>query len=304
MIRNIGKSVTLLVALVLIFQMTEAHSRNLAFKVMNLENISRYDEDRLAYQHVEKDLSVSIDNSVSCLLIVKDKKMYLFKDGYDNEKDVRTQRLILEMENRLIPDLWKNKIDDKPDFVRITDRRVELLKNINQEFVTNNFGDFYDNVRTKFLQKHVNIFKTLMINRKESGLYVVRKPLPKRVYDDGPTKYFTSVTAKTIDETIYYAEDADGDNVTETFTVNLPDGFHWGYKSGANIIFIFNNSQENVKKLIGKLSYEAYFGTPEEEEIIKKGFPAKADVNDMIDDVYRIVDPRFKEIEASSQNQK
>jgi hypothetical protein len=140
------------------------------------------------------------------------------------------------MENRLIGDLWVNKIDNKPDYIRVTDRRVEVLKNISQEFVTNNFGEFYTSVRDRFLQKHVNIFKALMINRKESGLFVERTPLPKRAYDEGPTKFRTVVTGKTIDEKIYYAEDADGDNITETFSVTIPDGFNWGYKSGANIV--------------------------------------------------------------------
>lgn len=301
MTRKILRTTVLLSALMLIFQFTEANSKNIPFKVIKLEKVSRYNEDRIAYQHIEKNVSMQIDNSLSSLLIVKDRKMYLFKDGHDSTIDVRTQRLILEMENRLIPDLWKNKIDNKPDFVRITDRRVEVLKNQSQEFVTNSFGDFYTNVREKFIKKHVNIFKTLMINRALSGLFVTRRPLPKKVYDNGPTKYYTSVTGKTIDEVIYFAEDADGDNVTETFTVNLPDGFHWGFKSGANIVFIYNNSQENMKKLIGKLSYEAFYGTPEEEKIIKQQFPDKNDINNMIDDIYRVVDPNFKEIEKNSK---
>lgn len=301
MARKTSKSIILLSALVIIFQFTEINSKNIPFKIIKIEKVSRYDEDRMAYQHIEKNVSMKLDNSISCLLIVKDRKMYLFRDGHDEPSDVKTQRLILEMENRLIPDLWKNKMDNKPDYVRITDRRVEVLKNVNQEFVTNNFGDFFTNVREKFIKKHVNIFKTLMINRRLSGLYVQRRPLPKKVYDTGPTKYYTSVTGKTIDETIYFAEDADGDNITETFTVNLPDGFHWGFKSGANILFIYNNTQENIKKLIGKIAYEAYYGTPEEEEIIKKQFPNQKDINGMIDDIYRIVDPNFKKIEEKNK---
>lgn len=301
MVQKILKSITLLVALMFIFQFTAVNSTTIPFKVIKIEKVSRYNEDRIAYQHIEKDISTRFDNSISCLLIVKDRKMYLFRDGHDEPSNVSTQRLILEMENRLIPDLWKNKIDNKPDYIRITDRRVEVLKKVNQEFVTNNFGDFFTNVRDKFIKRHVNIFKTLMINRRLSGLFVRRRPLPKKVYDTGPTKYYTSVTGKTIDETIYFAEDADGDNITETFTVNIPDGFHWGFKSGANIIFIYNNSQENIKNLIGKLAYDAYYGTPEEGEIIKKQFPKEDEIKEMIDDIYRVVDPNFKKIEENSK---
>jgi len=301
MIRKTNKSLILFIALTVIFQFTQAESSDLPFKIINIQKLSRYNEDRIAYQHIEKHVSQSIDNSITCLLIVKDKKIYLFKDGFDSAQDVENQRIILEMENRLIPDLWKNKIDEKPDYVRLTDRRVELMKNANQEFVTNNFGKFYTSVRDKFIKKHVIIFKGLMINRKDSGLYVIRKPLPKKVYDTGPTKYFTSVTAKTIDEKIYYAEDADGDNITETFTVTIPDGFDWGFKSGANIIFIYNNKVENMKNIIGKLSYEAYFGTPEEEEIIKKQFPNNVEIENLIDDIYRSTDPNVKKMESESK---
>ena len=304
MVKNLCKSLGLLVLLIVIFQFTEASSKPIPFKIIEIEKLSRYNEDRLAYQHIEKDISPAIDNSVSCLLIIKDSKIYLFKDGYDDPDTVAEQKLLLEMENRLYGDMWANKIDDKPDYVRITDRRVEILKNVSQEFVTNNFGEFYTSVRDKFLKKHVNIFKALLINRKDSGLFVERTPLPKKAYEEGPTKFKTVVTGKTIDEKIYYAEDADGDNITETFKVTIPDGFNWGYKSGANIIFIYNNKQENIKNIIGKLAHEAYHGTPEEEDIIKSEFPQKDDVTEMINDIYRTVDPHVKQIEEKSRNQK
>ena len=38
--------------------------------------------------------------------------------------------------------------------------------------------------------------------------------------------------------TVYYAEDADGDGITETFTVESRDGFQWGFKSGPNVVCI------------------------------------------------------------------
>lgn len=284
------KSISVLFFLIIaIFLVSNARSKDMSFKIITIEKLSRYNEDRLAFQHIEKKISVKIDNSLSCLLIAKDKKLYLLKDGYDNPKDVRVQKLILDMENRLIPpDLWKNKIDNKPDFIRITDRRVGLVKNVKQEFVTKNFGDFYIKVRNGFIKKHVNIFKSLMRDRKDSGLFVIKKPLPKRLTDYGPTKFFMSATAKTGDDKIYYVEDADGDGITETFTTTIPDGFHWGFESGPNILFIYNNQQEDIKKLIGKLANEAHDGTPEEEEMMKKTFPKDTEIIDMIEDIYRV----------------
>ena len=146
--------------------------------------------------------------------------------------------------------------------------------------MSKNFGEFYTSVRNSFLQKHVNVFKQLMINRKESGLVVERKPIPKPTYIGAPqeTKYSITVVGKTLDEKLYYAEDADGDGVTETFYVNSPDGFNWGYKSGPNIILILENKDESVKQIVGDLTKSAYYGTAEEEKQIRETFPKDSDI--------------------------
>ena len=203
--------------------------------------------------------------------------MFLFKDGYDDPRIVEENRVIREMENRLIMNtLWEREIDGKPDYVRITDRRQEIQrKEIPfgvQENLNERYTEFYTKTRDSFLQRHVEIFKGLMVNRKDSELKVERRPIPKALNYDGPTRYFTSVVGKTKDGMIYYAQDADGDGITETFTVNLPDGFHWGYKSGPNIIFILKNKQENIRGIIGDLTKLAFEGTPEEEKIINRQF--------------------------------
>ena len=251
------------------------------FKPIIIEDISRYYEDRIAYQHVQKEVAPNIDNSFSALLIIKEKKIYLIQDGYDDPSIVATNKLRLEMETKLVGDLWVNKINGKPDFVRITDRKIELLKNFNEDFVSKNFGSFFLSVRNAFIKKHVEVFKKLMVDRKESGLIVSRTPLPVPAYlnaPETPTKYKITVSGKTIDEKLYYAEDSDGDGITETFMVNSADGFNWGYKSGANIIFIYNNQDEEIKGLIGQMCNWAYYGTPEEEKEILQNFPKDSDI--------------------------
>jgi len=255
--------------------------KDFIYKDMAIENISRYHEDRIAYQQVEYVIDPeehqNQDTSLASLLIIKDKRMYLFKDGYDDPKIVEQNRIIKEMENSLLYNvLWEREIDGKPDYLVITDRRTEILKKIvvsdKNENLSEKYTEFYTKMRDSFIQKHVNIFRGLMVNRKDSELKVIRKPIPKKLRDNGPTKYMISATAKTKDGLLYYAEDADGDGVTETFTVELPDGFNWGYQSGPNIIFIYKNKQENIKAMIGKLTKEAYEGTDEEENIILKQF--------------------------------
>ncbi len=275
---------------------TPLFSKDIEFQYIELEQVSRYSEDRIAFQHIEKDFSADFDNSIATLLIIKDKKMYLIKDGYDNPKEVRTQKLLYDTESRMGGDLWANKINMKPDYIRITERRVELLKNFNEDFVSKNFGSFYTSIRDSFLQKHVNVFKQLMLNRKESGLIVERMPIPKPTYigsEDVPVKYSITVSGKTIDEKLYYAADMDGDGITETFYVTIPDGFNWGYKSGPNIVFIYDNKQEDIKKMIGTLAKDAYYGTADEEKVILTTFPKDEDI---------IREFNLEKVEASVEN--
>ena len=259
---------------------------------IDLFKISRYDEDRVAFQHVNKFSDPYLDDSVETLLVIRDKKMYLFKDGFDELSEIRQSRLLLDMENKLYSDqeIWKNKMNALPDFVQVTDRRIELMKNFDEKFVNENFGQYYKSVRTALLKRHVAIFRQLMRNRKDSGLIVDRWPVDKPVYIGAvqePTKFAFSATAKTTNETVYYCEDADGDGVTETFTVHSADGFNWGYKSGPNIVFIYNCDPKNeeIISIIGKLANESYFGTPEEEKSIIESLPKESEIIEMIDDL-------------------
>jgi hypothetical protein len=264
------------------------------FLTMELERISRYNEDRLVYQQVQKWTSPIKDDSLATLLIIKKQKMYLMKDGFDDVQDVQNRRMKLVIDNRQFEEeeLWMNRLNGKPDFVRVTDRRVELTKNFDEDYVSKNFGETYIKVRDAFIQRHVLIFEQLMRNRKESGLTVVREILPVPVEklrsDDGKPKYYVSVVGKSNDGRVYYAEDADGDGLAETFSVNIPDNFNWGYKSGANVIFIYKNKEKDVEQMIGKLTKEAYFGTADEEKNTIQTFPKDSDIIDsMIKDAIR-----------------
>jgi len=263
-----GKSA--IVLCILLLMASSVYSRDLSYKEITLDEVSRYNEDRIAYQQIEYVIDPEVhqkqDTSSASLLIIKDKQMYLFKDGYDDPRIVEENRIIKEMENRLVVnDMWARAIDGKPDYLLITDRRVEVQKKFvvaeKNDNLSQRYCDFYTKMRDSFIQKHVNIFRGLIINRKDADFRMERLPIPKTIRDEGPTKYYTYVVAKTKDGQVYYAEDSDGDGVTETFSVELPDGFHWGSQSGPNILFILKNRQENVKAMIGTLTREAYEGT-------------------------------------------
>lgn len=260
------------------------------YKFIEIENISRYNEDRIAFQHVEHFKDAYLDNSIECLAIIKDKKIYLIKDGYDDIYEVKEQRLLMDMQRLLIDDeaMWKNTINGQPDYVKVTDRRVELMRNQDEKFVSEKFGNYYKTVRDAFVKRHVDIFAQLMKNRRESEMSVRRKPVAQKLFlskNPGAQKFSISATAKTTDGRVYYCEDADGDGITETFTVTIPDGFNWGYKSGPNIILIYNNQKDDIKELIKDLTNRAYFGTDDEKEEIVKNLPEEKDLIEMVEDL-------------------
>jgi hypothetical protein len=210
--------------------------------------------------------------------VIKDFKMYLFKDGYDDP--MTASKKLIQADpgfTRLELDAWPVKINGQPDYAQITDRRLDTLKRHGEEYVSKNFQNFYKNVRNEFLIKHASIFRHIMINRTDSGLYVERKPIPPALNvgslgdsSAAPVKYMTIVAGKSVDDKKYYAEDMDGDGFAETFYVSVIDGFNWGFKSGPNIIFIYRNTDPEIKEIIGTLTHEAYFGTTQEEEAVKK----------------------------------
>jgi hypothetical protein len=257
-------------------------SSEIPWRPIDTSTLSRYTEERLAFQHIQLPRSISSteDNSFASLMIVKGNDVILFRDGFDDAKKVALDAYIIEIRRELPRDLWVNKINAKPDFVRIADRRSEKLLNVTEDYVDKNFGDLYRNVRNSFVNNHVRIFRELMRNRMDSDFNLQRKPISPPAFQEMKelAKFSTVIKAKAINGTLYFAEDTDGDDITETFYVTLEDGFSWGYKSGPNIIFIFNNKEDDVKQLIGKLCYEAYYGTAEEEKNILKTFPKDTEI--------------------------
>lgn len=288
--------VTVAVVLCALFIVSDLSSKQFRVRIINIENLSRYNEDRIAYQQIQKNLDENMDNSIASLMVIRDSKIYLFKDGYDDAAEVLHKRKVDELEHNMISDLWLNKLDNNPDYMVATDRRIEIMRNITQDYVNTNYGEYYRSVRDSFLKKHAQIFRSLIMNRRDSGLMVERKQIPHTLHQQTSEPYLYAIIAyaKKGDEVFYYAEDADGDGVTETFTVSLPDGFTWGDNTGPNIVSIINNQQKDIADIIGKLAHEAYYGCQEEEQYVKDTMPKTADVNEMIDDIYR-VDNVFKE---------
>jgi len=287
-------------AAVLFFCFYGAVSQEVPFQLINIEHLSRYSENRVAYQHFEKEFSPFLDNSIALLLIVKDSKVYLIIDGYDNPDVVENLRFEDALQTNLQPDFWPNKIDGKPDFIRITDRRQDIIHSASAEFVAKNYGELFTTMREAFLKRQAAMFRALLMNRKGNNVVVERTPIQRKLNDESPVRYKITVKAKGVNNVLYYAEDADGDGTTETFTVSLSDGFEWGYKSGPNIINIQGNKQEDIAKIIGKLADYAYNGLPEDEEIIRQSFPPEQ-VKDMIEDVYNSIDPNVKKIEEDAK---
>jgi hypothetical protein len=293
MIQKVGTSLICIFAISLVFQSQALYSKDLNFTLIDIQKLNRYDEDRVLYQQYESPhneyTGEAEDNSIAALMVIKDKKVYLFQDGYDSPEQAKLNKIVLDRGNQMLPDMWPNKISNTPNFVVITDRRLEMQRNTTKEWVSSNYKDFYISVRDKFLKKHVSIFYSLIINRRDNEITVSRKRIPRKISEGDQAKYITTVSARTPDGgTVYYAEDSDGDGITDIFTVNSSDGFQWGYKCGPNLVSIIHNTQKDIEKIIGKITNFAYNGSPDEEQMIKKTFPAPDTINSMINNLYRI----------------
>lgn len=290
---KIVKGIICIFTISILFQAPALYSRDLSFTFIDIKKISSYDTDRIVYQQFEKTADKlnpdKTDNSLAVLMIIKDKKIYLLEDGYDNPEQVYFNKLSFNQGNQFVPNIWTNLIDGKPDYVMVTERRVEIQRNSDKDWVSKNYSEMYTGLRDRFIKKHITVFMSLIVNRKESELNITRTLLPRRTYDSPEPKFAISVSARTSDGgTVYYAEDADGDGVTETFMANCSDGFQWGYKSGSNIICIEKNTQKDIQQMIGRITNLAYYGTQEEAEIIKKSLPAKDKIDEMVNSLYFI----------------
>jgi hypothetical protein len=251
------------------------------YKIIELSALSRYREDRIAFQHIQlQGFSANEDNSIANLLIIKNNEVYLFRDGFDDVKKISFQNYLQIVNNEIPKDLWVNKINSKPDYIRIASKRIEKFLNSSEDYTEKNSGDVYRNIRDSFLIYHVKIFRELMMNRVESDFKLQRDPIYPSAFKEKNTviKFSSVIKARAQNDYLYYAEDKDGDEVTDTFYVTMSDGFNWGYKSGPNVIFIYNNKEDDIKKIIGKLCYEAYFGTSEEETNLSKLIPNETDI--------------------------
>lgn len=266
-------------------------SRDFNFVPIEAFKVSSYDSDRVVFQRVEKFIDNTKDYNFESLLVIKDRKMFLITDGYDNPVEARNRQWKAAIQNIYGGNndyelMWPNKMNGKPDFIEIWDRRTLIMKNANEEFVSTNFGTFYKSIRDKFIREHVDKFHQILRNRRDANIVIERKVLPRPLYVEDMTKYtdkyYTYVKARAFDGTLYSCEDADGDGVTETFMVSGKDGFNWGYKSGADLIFIYKNTDKDIETLIGKLANDVVFGSADDEKDMIEGFPKEKDISDMI----------------------
>ncbi|HNW28152.1 MAG TPA: hypothetical protein PKN50_06745, partial [Spirochaetota bacterium] len=203
MTRKFGKNLVCLLAISCIFLVPASYSKQQTLTLVDIQKLTRYDENRVLYQQFEKAPTegdgATHDNSIAALMVIKDKKVYLIQDGYDNPEQVAHNKAVLDRTSQIVPDLWQNKIANSPNYVMITDRKIEIQKNMTKEFVSSNYKDFYLAVRDKFLKKHVAIFLSLIVNRKESDINVSRERIPRKISDGDQVKYITRVTGRTPD---------------------------------------------------------------------------------------------------------
>ncbi len=265
-------------------------SKEYPYLPIDVSRVSSYETDRVVFQRIEHFSDLSLDHSMESLLIIEDKKMFLMIDGYDNPLDANARKFRAEVSNLYGENaedrMWTNKINGKPDFVQIMERRAPIMMNANEEYVSQNFGTFYKSIRDKFIQEHVDKYRQILRSRKDAGVHIERKRIPRPMSvgdtEEYKDKYYTSAQAKAFDGTMYICEDADGDGVTETFIAKARDGFNWGYKSGPDLVIILKNTDKDIETLIGKLVNEAMYGSVDDEKAMIETFPKEKDISDLL----------------------
>jgi len=286
-------TILLLVFTISIFgTMNIESSERIPYKRLDPLAVSTFRADRVVYQQIEQDVTPYYDDSFASLLIIRDSKMYFFEDGYDDRIQEMKRYQGARASGYMIPDLWPNKISGKLNHVIVTDRRLISLRGFDSDAIESRFGQEYRDTRDKLIKKHTEVFYGLLTRPHEIEMAVVRRPIPRKFMDDEPIRYFSSVTVKTFNGRVYYAEDTTGDGVTNTFTVTEPDGFNWGFKSGPNVICIINNTQEDIKEMIGTLVFDAQNGTEAFWEKAKKEFIPSDQMDNFIDDLYGVSEAR------------
>ncbi len=259
---------------VLVWQ--DAQSKKIEYEDININQVTDYSLDRIAFLHIENDPDgepQKKDNSIESLLIIKDNRMILMKSGYDNPDEVHAlyqQFKAASFSTEIYPveknDIWPAKIKNEPNFMVLTDKRMPIVKKEKKEAAGSNwetYNKLYE-VRKDFVNQHVRIFKSLILNQRESNMIVKREVidyfLPEKNKKSGGTEaggggdskktiivYSTQVWAKSFDGNVYYAEDMDGDGIVETFSVKVSDNFHWGNNVTPNVLLISVNTAEAKK---------------------------------------------------------
>ena len=151
---KIVKGIICIFTISILFQAPALYSRDLSFTFIDIKKISSYDTDRIVYQQFEKTADKlnpdKTDNSLAVLMIIKDKKIYLLEDGYDNPEQVYFNKLSFNQGNQFVPNIWTNLIDGKPDYVIVTERRVEVQRNSDKDWVSKNYSEMYTGLRDRF----------------------------------------------------------------------------------------------------------------------------------------------------------
>ena len=291
MIKKFSK-LLIMVFTISIFGTIIESSERFPYKRLDPMTVSSFRVDRVVYQQIEQNVTPYVDDSFAALLIIRDNKMFFFEDGYDDRDEEMVKYVAARASRSMIEDLWPNKISGKLNHALVTDRRVKVLQSFNSEAIERRFGQEYKEARDQLIKQHVQIFYAMLLRPTESEITFVRRKIPRVWADDEPIRYFASVALKTLNGRLYYAEDTNGDGVTDTFTVSGPENFNWGFKSGPNIICILNNTQEDIKEMIGKLVADAFDGPDAFWERARKNIVPADQMADFVDDLYGVTEAR------------
>ena len=164
--------------------------------------------------------------------------------------------------------LAKNGIDNKIDSLTIVSRNPRRVQTdikkipgtIERLEISPDVETLYTSLRDQHVQKYAQLFRSAVKNSTRQAIWTESYSIEYSPEQCGPAPISTeqrtvgyAVRLLANDHTEFFAEDCNGDGITETLLAWSPDYFNWGDRDMPNALIIYNNVDQKISGFIGDL---------------------------------------------------